>query len=222
MKKCVLKQGKREKRYNIVGVRTNEKPKENKMKANEMKNVILVNGKNPDMGKVEEATKKYGTTEILFTEVARTKASKLVGDRNWHFYFPRSIKRCNIAVAMQKAGMNVVATVDDQLVEKGKRAKRAPVEQKWIEDGYKKEQASWVNKESDCENGHISVEEHQKIERYFARLLGYKSGKLPWYVAAKLSESEILWQEEMGMRNSLEGLSQSRLNKWKTTPDYWV
>ena len=193
------------------------------MRTNEMKNVILVTGKNPDMNKVEEATKKYGTTEILFTEVARTKASKLVGDRNWHFYFPRSIKRLtDIAVAMQKAGLNVVATVDDQLVEKVKRAKRAPVEQKWIEDGYKKEQASWVNKESDCENGHISVEEHQKIERYFARLLGYKSGKLPWYVAAKLSESEILWQEEMGMRNSLEGLSKSQLNKWKTIPNYWV
>ena len=191
-----------------------------KMTAKEMKNVILVNGKNPDMNKVEEAAKKYGTKEILFTEVARTKASKLVGNRDWHFYFPRSIKRCNIAVAMQKAGMNVVATVDDQLVEK--KAKRAPVEQKWIEKGFKKEQASWVNKESDCENGHISVEEHQKIERYFARLLGYKSGRLPWYVAAKLSESEILWQEEMGMRNSLEGLSKSQLNKWKTTPSYWV
>lgn len=190
------------------------------MTQNKMKqNVILVNGKNPDMGSVEEATKKWGTTTILFTEVARTKASKLVGNRDWHFYFPRSIKHFNPAKAMQKAGMNVVATVDDQLVEK---VKRAPVEQKWIEDGYKKEQASWVNKESDCENGHISVEEHQKIERYFARLLGYKSGKLPWYVAAKLSESEILWQEEMGMRNSLEGLSKSQLNKWKTTPDYWV
>ena len=192
------------------------------MKAKEMKNVILVNGKNPDMNKVEEATKKYGTTVVVFTEVARTKASKLVGNRDWHFYFPRSIKHCDHAKAMQKAGLNVVATVDDQLVEKVKRAKRAPVEQKWIEDGYKKEQASWVNKESDCENGHISVEEHQKIERYFAKLLGYKSGKLPWYVAAKLSESEILWQEEMGMRNSLEGLSKSQLNKWKTTPDYWV
>lgn len=193
------------------------------MKAKEMKNVILVTGKNPDMNKVEEATKKYGTTKILFTEVARTKASKLVGDRDWHFYFPRSIKSLtDIAVAMQKAGMNAVATVNDQLVEKVERTKRQPVEQKWIEDGYKKEQASWVNKESDCENGHISVEEHQKIERYFARLLGYKSGKLPWYVAAKLSESEILWQEEMGMRNSLEGLSKSQLNKWKTTPNYWV
>ena len=193
------------------------------MKANEMKNVILVNGKNPDMGKVEEATKKYGTTTIFFTEVARAKAIKLTGNRDWHVYFPHSIKRMtDIAVAMQKAGLNAVATVDDQLIEKGKRAKRAPVEQKWIEDGYKKEQASWVNKESDCENGHISVEEHQKIERYFAKLLGYKSGKLPWYVAAKLSESEILWQEEMGMRNSLEGLSKSQLNKWKTTPNYWV
>lgn len=190
------------------------------MRTNEMKNVILVTGKNPDMNKVEEATKKWGTTTIVFTEVARTKASKLVGNRNWHFYFPRSIKHFDMAKAMQKAGMNVVATVDDQLVEK--KTKRAPVEQKWIEDGYKKEQASWVNKESDCENGHISVEEHQKIERYFARLLGYKSGKLPWYVAAKLSESEILWQEEMGMRNSLEGLSKSQLNKWKTTPNYWA
>lgn len=192
------------------------------MKTTEMKNVILVNGKNPDMNKVEEATKKYGTTVIAFTEVARTKASKLVGNRDWHFYFPRSVKHFDMAKAMQKAGLNVVATVDDQLVEKGKSAKRAPVEQKWIEKGFKKEQAVWVNKESDCENGHISVEEHHKIERYFARLLGYKSGKLPWYVAAKLSESEILWQKEMGMRNSLEGLSQSQLNKWKTTPNYWV
>ena len=193
------------------------------MKQNKMtQNVILVTGKNPDMNKVEEATKKYGTTEILFTEVARTKASKLVGDKNWHFYFPRSIKRCNIAVAMQKAGLNVVATVDDQSVVEKKSTKRQPVEQKWLEDGYKKEQASWVNKESDCENGHISVEEHQKIERYFAKLLGYKSERLPWYVTAKLSESEILWQEEMGMRNSLEGLSKSQLNKWKTTPNYWV
>ena len=193
------------------------------MKQNKMtQNVILVTGKNPDMNKVEEATKKYGTTEILFTEVARTKASKLVGDKNWHFYFPRSIKRCNIAVAMQKAGLNVVATVDDQSVVEKKSTKRQPVEQKWLEDGYKKEQAAWVNKESDCENGHISVEEHQKIERYFAKLLGYKSERLPWYVAAKLSESEILWQEEMGMRNSLEGLSKSQLNKWKTIPNYWV
>lgn len=193
------------------------------MKTTEMtQNVILVTGKNPDMNKVEEATKKYGTTTIAFTEVARTKASKLVGNRDWHFYFPRSVKHFDMAKAMQKAGLNVVATVDGQLVEKGKSAKRAPVEQKWIEKGFKKEQAAWVNKESDCENGHISVEEHQKIERYFARLLGYKSGKLPWYVAAKLSESEILWQKEMGMRNSLEGLSQSQLNKWKTTPNYWV
>ena len=184
-------------------------------------NVILVTGKNPDMNKVEAATKKWGTTTIAFTEVARTKASKLVGNRPWHVYFPRSIKRLtDIAVAMQKAGLNVVATVDDQLVEK--RAKRQPVEQKWIEDGYKKEQASWVNKESDCENGHISVEDHQKIEKYFAKLLGYKSERLPWYVAAKLYESEILWQAEMGMRNSLSGLSKSQLNKWKTTPDYWV
>ena len=190
------------------------------MKESKMKNVILVTGKNPDMGKVEEAVKEHGITAIFFTEVARAKASKLVGNRNWVFYFPRSVKRINIANAMQKAGMNAVATVSDQLVEKS--AKRAPVEQKWIEKGFKKEQASWVNKESDCENGHISVEEHQKIERYFARLLGYKSGKLPWYIAAKLSESEILWQEEMGMRNSLEDLSQSQLNKWKTTPDYWV
>ena len=193
------------------------------MKQNKMtQSVILVTGKNPDMNEVEEATKKYGTTVIAFTEVARTKASKLVGNRNWHFYFPRSVKHFDMAKAMQKAGLNVVATVDDQLVEKEKSAKRAPVEQKWIEKGFKKEQAAWVNKESDCENGHISVEEHQKIERYFARLLGYKSGKLPWYVAAKLSESEILWQKEMGMRNSLENLSQSQLNKWKTTPNYWV
>lgn len=191
------------------------------MRTTEMKNVILVTGKNPNMDKVEEATKKWGTTTIAFTEVARTKASKLVGDRNWHFYFPNSLKHFDMAFSLQKAGMNVVATVDDQLVEK-KSTKRQPVEQKWIEGGYKKEQASWVNKESDCENGHISVEEHQKIERYFARLLGYKSGKLPWYVAAKLSESEILWQEEMGIRNSLEGLSKSQLNKWKTTPNYWV
>ena len=192
------------------------------MKQNKMtQNVILVTGKNPDMNKVEAATKKWGTTTIAFTEVARTKASKLVGNRPWHVYFPRSIKRLtDIAVAMQKAGLNVVATVDDQLVEK--RAKRQPVEQKWIDGGYKKEQASWVNKESDCENGHISVEDHQKIEKYFAKLLGYKSERLPWYVAAKLYESEILWQAEMGMRNSLSGLSKSQLNKWKTTPDYWV
>lgn len=192
------------------------------MKQNKMtQNVILVTGKNPDISVVEEATKKYGTTTIFFTEVARAKAIKLTGNRDWHVYFPRSIKRMtDIAVAMQKAGLNAVATVDDQLVEK--KAKRTSVEQKWIEKGFKKEQASWVNKESDCENGHISVEEHQKIERYFAKLLGYKSGRLPWYVAAKLSESEILWQEEMGMRNSLEGLSKSQLNKWKTTPDYWV
>ena len=190
------------------------------MKQNKM-NVILVTGKNPDMNKVEEATKKYGTTTIFFSEVARTKASKLVGNRDWHFYFPRSIKRMtDISVAMQKAGLNVVATVDDQLVEK--KTKRQTVEQKWLDAGYKNEQASWVNKESNCENGHISIEEHQKIERYFAKLLGYKSEKLPWYVAAKLSESEILWQEEMGIRNSLEGLSQSQLNKWKTTPKYWV
>lgn len=32
----------------------------------------------------------------------------------------------------------------------------------------KKAQTAWVNKESDCENGHISVEDHQKIERYYA------------------------------------------------------
>ena len=110
------------------------------MKQNKM-NVILVTGKNPDMNKVEEATKKYGTTTIFFSEVARTKASKLVGNRDWHFYFPRSIKRMtDISVAMQKAGLNVVATVDDQLVEK--KTKRQTVEQKWLDAGYKKEQAS--------------------------------------------------------------------------------
>ena len=191
------------------------------MKQNKMtQNVILVNGKNPDMNKVEAATKKYGTTVIAFTEVARTKASKLVGNRDWHFYFPSSLKHFDMAKAMQKAGLNVVATVDDQLVVEKKT--RQTVEQKWLDAGYKKEQASWVNKESNCENGHISIEEHQKIERYFARLLDYKSERLPWYVAAKLSESEILWQEEMGIRNSLEGLSKSQLNKWKTTPKYWV
>ena len=185
-------------------------------------NVILVTGNNPDMNKVEEATKKYGTTTIAFTEVARTKASKLVGNRDWHFYFPKSIKHFDMVRAFQKAGLNVVATVDDQLEVVVENKTRQTVEQKWLDAGYKKEQASWVNKESNCENGHISIEEHQKIERYFARLLGYKSTKLPWYVAAKLSESEILWQEEMGIRNSLEGLSKSQLNKWKTTPDYWV
>ncbi len=188
-----------------------------------MTNVILVNGRNPDMNKVAEATKKYGTTTILFTEVARTKAIKLVGHKDWHVYFPRSIKHFNVTTALNKAGMKVVGTVDAQsMPEKKTRQTRQPVEQKWIEDGYKKEDASWINKESDCENGRISVEEHQKIERYFAHLLGYKSGKLPWYVAAKLYQSEILWQAEMGMRDSLEGATKSQLNKWKTTPDYWL
>ena len=184
-----------------------------------MTNVILVNGKNPDMNKVAEATKKYNTTTIVFNDVARTKASKLVGDKGWKFYFPRSIKHLDMTKALSKAGLNVVGTVDAQLVEK---KTRQPVEQKWIDAGYKKESASWVNKESDCENGHISVEEHQKIERYFARLLGYKSGKLPWYVAAKLSESEILWEAEMGIRDALYDATQSQLNKWKTTPNYYL
>lgn len=184
-----------------------------------MTNVILVNGKNPDMNKVAEATKKYNTTTIVFNDVARTKASKLVGDKGWKFYFPRSIKHLDMTKALNKAGLNVVGTVDAQLVEK---KTRQPVEQKWIDAGYKKESASWVNKESDCENGHISVEEHQKIERYFARLLGYKSGKLPWYVAAKLSESEILWEAEMGIRDALYDATQSQLNKWKTTPNYYL
>lgn len=184
-----------------------------------MTNVILVNGKNPDMNAVAEATKKYNTTTILFTEVARTKAIKLVGDKDWHTYFPRSIKHFDMTFALNKAGLNVVGTVDAQLVEK---KTRQPTEQKWIDAGYKKEQASWVNKESDCENGHVSVEEHQKIERYFARLLGYKSGKLPWYVAAKLSESEILWQAEMGMRDSLEDATPSQRKNWKTNPDFYL
>ena len=184
-----------------------------------MTNVILVNGKNPDMNKVAEATKKYNTTTIVFNDVARTKASKLVGDKGWKFYFPRSIKHLNNTKALNKAGLNVVGTVDAQLVEK---KKRPSTEQKWIDAGYKKEYASWVNKESDCENGHISVEEHQKIEKYFARLLGYKSEKLPWYVAAKLSETEILWQEEMGMRNALEAATPSQIKAWKTTPSYYL
>lgn len=184
-----------------------------------MTNVILVNGKNPDMNKVAEATKKYNTKTIVFTEVGRTKGAKLVGDKGLKFYFPRSIKRTNMTIALDKAGMNVVGTVDAQLVEK---KTRPSTEQKWIDAGYKKEQASWVNKESDCENGHISVEEHQKIERYFARLLGYKSGKLPWYVAAKLSESEILWQSEMGIRDEVYDMTQSQRNKWKTTPNYYL
>lgn len=184
-----------------------------------MTNVILVNGKNPDMNKVAEATKKYNTTTIVFTGVAKTKASKLVGDKDWDFYFPRSIKHLNNTKALNKAGLNVVGTVDAQLVEK---KTRQSTEQKWIDAGYKKEYASWVNKESDCENGHISVEEHQKIEKYFARLLGYKSEKLPWYVAAKLSETEILWQEEMGMRNALEAATPSQIKAWKTTPGYYL
>ena len=189
-----------------------------------MTNVILVQGKNPDMNKVAEATKKYNTTSILFTGVARTKAIKLTVGRDWHIYFPRSIKRLvDLNKALNKAGLNVVGTVDaqstPQLVEK---KTRQPVEQKWLDDGFKKEDASWVNKESHCENGHISVEEHQKIERYFARLLGYKSGKLPWYVAAKLYQSEILWQGEMGIRDSLYDATQSQRNKWKTTPNYYL
>lgn len=185
-----------------------------------MKDVILVNGKNPDMNKVAEAAKKYNTTNILFTGIARSRVRKLATDfEGWHFYFPRSIKYFNTTMALNNAGLKVVGTVDAQKVEK---KTRQPAEQKWIDAGYKKEYASWVNKESDCENGHISVEEHQKIERYFARLLGYKSEKLPWYVAAKLSESEILWQEEMGMRNALEDVSPSQRNKWKTTPDYYL
>ena len=183
-------------------------------------NVILVNGQNPDMNAVAEATKKYETTTIVFTEVGRTKGAKLVGKRNWKFYFPRSIKRVDMTKALTKAGLNVVGTVDAQSMTEKKT--RQPTEQKWIEDGWKKEDAEWVNKESDCENGHISVKEHQKIERYFARLLGYKSGKLPWYVAAKLYQSEILWQEEMGIRNALEDATQSQLNKWKTTPNYYL
>lgn len=184
-------------------------------------NVILVNGKNPDMNKVEEAVKKYNTTSILFTGVARTKAIKLVGQKDWHAYFPRSIKRfVDLNKALNKAGLNVVGTVDAQLVEK---KTRQPTEQKWLDDGYKKEDASWVNKESECENGHIiSVEEHQKIERYFARLLGYKSGKLPWYVAAKLYQTEILWQAENGIRDALYDATQSQRNKWKTTPNYYL
>lgn len=185
-----------------------------------MTNVILVNGKNPDMNKVAEATKKYNTTTIVFNEVGKTKAIKLVGDKGWDFYSPRSIKRLvDVTKALAKAGLNVVGTVDAQLVEK---KTRPSTEQKWIDAGYKKEYASWVNKESNCENGHISVEEHQKIEKYFARLLGYKSGKLPWYVAAKLSETEILWQEEMGMRNALEAATPSQIKAWKTTPDYYL
>lgn len=182
-----------------------------------MTNVILVNGKNPDMRTVEEATKKYNTTTIVFTEVARTKAIRLAGDRDWKFYFPRSIKRLvDVNKALNKAGLKVVGTVDAQ------QKTRQPVEQKWIDAGYKKEDASWVNKESDCENGHISVKEHQKIERYFASLLGYKSGKLPWYVAAKLYQSEILWQAEMGIRDEIECMTPSQRNKWKTTPNYWL
>lgn len=184
-----------------------------------MTNVILVNGKNPDMNKVAEATKKYNTTTIVFTGVAKTKATKLVGDKDWKFYFPRSIKHLNNTKALNKAGLNVVGTVDAQLVEK---KTRPSTEQKWIDAGYKKEYASWVNKESNCENGHISVEEHKKIEKYFARLLGYKSEKLPWYVAAKLSETEILWQEEMGMRNALEAATPSQIKAWKTTPSYYL
>ena len=182
-----------------------------------MTNVILVNGKNPDMNEVAKATKKYNTTTILFTGVARTKAIKLVDCKDWHTYFPRSIKHFDVATALNKAGLKVVGTVDAQLVEKKTRPN---TEQKWIDAGYKKEDASWINKESDCENGHISVEEHQKIERYFASLLGYK--KLPWYVAAKLYQSEILWQAEMGMRDSLEGATPSQRNRWKTTPNYWL
>lgn len=184
------------------------------------RNVILVNGKNPDMSKVEEATKKYNTTTIVFNEVGKTKASKLVGDKGWSFYVPRSVKCFDVDKALKKAGFNVVWTVNAQSAPQKKT--RQPTEQKWVDEGYKKEQASWVNKESDCENGHISVEEHQKIEKYFANLLGYKSGKLPWYVAAKLSETEILWQEEMGIRNDLECATQSQRNKWKTDPTYWL
>lgn len=189
------------------------------LRRNKMTNVILVNGKNPDMNKVAEATKKYNTTTIVFNDVARTKASKLVGDKGWKFYFPHSIKHLDMTKALNKAGLNVVGTVDAQLVEK---KTRPSTEQKWIDAGYKKESASWVNKESNCENGHISVEEHQKIERYFARLLGYKSGKLPWYVAAKLSESEILWQAEMGIRDEVYDMTPSQRKNWKTNPNYYL
>ena len=185
-----------------------------------MKNVILVNGKNPDMNKVAEATKKYNTTTIVFNEVGKTKASKLVGDKGWNFYSPRSIKHLDMTKALNKAGLNVVGTVDAQSMPQKKT--RQPAEQKWLADGYKKEDASWVNKESDCENGHISVEEHQKIERYFARLLGYKSGKLPWYVAAKLYQSEILWQAEMGIRDEVYDMTPSQRKNWKTDPTYWL
>lgn len=184
-----------------------------------MTNVILVKGKNPDMNAVAKATKKYNTTTIIFTGVARTKAANLAAGKGWDFYFPRSIKHFDVVTALNKADLKVVGIVDAQLVEK---KTRQPIEQKWIDAGYKKEDASWVNKECDCENGHISVEEHQKIERYFASLLGYKSGKLPWYVAAKLYQSEILWQAEMGIRDSLEAATPSQRNKWKTTPDYWL
>lgn len=192
-----------------------------------MTNVILVNGKNPDMGAVEAATKKFNTTTIFFTGVARTKVIKLaaaVGKEGWHYYFPRSIKRLvDVNKALNKAGLKVVGTVDAQSTPQPvQRKTRQPAEQKWIDDGYKKEDASWVNKESDCENGHISVEEHQRIERYFARLLGYKRGKLPWYVAAKLYQSEILWQAEMGMMDAVHCMTTSQRNKWKTEPDYFL
>lgn len=185
-----------------------------------MRNVILVNGKNPDMKVVEEAVKNLCINTVLFTGVARAKAIKLVGGKDWYLYYPRSVKHFDVDKALKKAGFNVVWTVNAQSAPQKKT--RQPTEQKWVDEGYKKEQASWVNKESDCENGHISVEEHQKIEKYFARLLGYKKGKLPWYVAAKLSETEILWQAEMGMRDSLEVATPSQRNKWKTTPNYYL
>lgn len=183
-------------------------------------NVILVNGKNPDMDAVAKATEKYGTTVLVFNEVGKTKAFRLTAGKGWDFYTPRSIKRLTDASkALEKAGLKVVGVVDAQKVEK---KTRQSAEQKWIDAGYKKEYASWVNKEGHCENGHISVEEHQKIERYFARLLGYKSEKLPWYVAAKLSESEILWEAEMGIRDEIEGMTVSQRNRWKTDPKYFA
>lgn len=185
------------------------------------RNVILVNGKNPNMKAVEEATRKYNTTTVLFTGVARTKVIKLISCyKDLYAYYPRSIKHFDVDKVLKKAGLNVVGTVNAQSISQKKT--RQLTEQKWVDAGYKKEDASWVNKESDCENGHISVEEHQKIEKYFANLLGYKKGKLPWYVAAKLSSSEILWQAEMGMRDNLEDATPSQLNKWKTNPKYYL
>ena len=170
--------------------------------------VILVKGKNPNVKKAIKEMKVKNADRIVFTDIGKQAVMKLCANEaelSNRVSFPKRVKGFDIEGAMAKANFEVIGTVADQM-EKLKKCRNT--EQKWIDAGYHKEDSEWVNTNT-------------AAVKHFCKVLGYKSGKLPWFVAAKLYQTEILWQFEEGFNDNLNNYaSESTKRKWKTDPDF--